>query len=61
MTVTTARTDKLDALHRRLSADVLGLISGTDWQDMLTVASRFHRYRTGTRRYSKRPNSGRNW
>jgi hypothetical protein len=44
MTVTTTRTDKLDALHRRLEAEVRGLISGTDWQAMLDVASRFHRY-----------------
>jgi len=43
MTVTT-RTDKLDQLHRRLEAEVLGLISGADWQAMLAVASRFHRY-----------------
>jgi hypothetical protein len=44
MTPTTTRTDKLDQLHRRLEAEVLGLISGTDWQAMLAVASRFHRY-----------------
>jgi hypothetical protein len=44
MTVTSTRTDKLDALHRRLEVEVLGLISGTDWQAMLAVASRFHRY-----------------
>jgi hypothetical protein len=30
MTVTTTRTDKLDQLHRRLEAEVLGLISGAD-------------------------------
>ncbi len=44
MTPTTTRTDKLGQLHRRLEAEVLGLISGTDWQSMLVVASRFHRY-----------------
>lgn len=44
MTVTTTRTDKLDALHRRLEAEVLGLISGADWQAMLAVASRLYRY-----------------
>jgi antirestriction protein ArdC len=40
----TANLDKLDQLHRRLSAEVLGLISGSDWQAMLGVASRLHRY-----------------
>lgn len=44
MTVTTTNTDRLDQLHRRLSTEVLGLISGADWQAMLAVASRFHRY-----------------
>jgi antirestriction protein ArdC len=44
MTVTTTKADRLDQLHRRLNAEVLGLISGADWQAMLDVASRFHRY-----------------
>ncbi len=44
MTVTPTKTDRLDELHRRLSAQVLGLISGADWEAMLAVASRFHRY-----------------
>ena len=44
MPVTTTMTDKVDALHRRLEAEVLNLISGADWQAMLAVASRLHRY-----------------
>lgn len=44
MTTTRTKTDKLDELHQRLTAQVESLISGEDWKAMLTVASRFHRY-----------------
>jgi len=44
MTTTRNRTDKLDELHQRLTAQVEGLISGEDWKAMLAVASRFYRY-----------------
>ena len=44
MTTTPTRTDKLEALHQRLTAQVEGLISGEDWKAMLSVASRFYRY-----------------
>ncbi len=44
MTTTRTKTDKLDELHHRLTAQVESLISGEDWKAMLTVASRFHRY-----------------
>ena len=32
MTTTTSRTDKLEALHQRLTAQVEALISGEDWK-----------------------------
>jgi hypothetical protein len=39
-----ARTDQLEALHEQLSATVESLVTGEDWQAMLAVAARFHRY-----------------
>ncbi len=48
--------DKVRQLHDSLTAQVEALVSGEDWARFLTVASRFHRYRAGTRRYSKSPN-----
>jgi len=44
MTTTRTKTDKLDELHQRLTAQVESLISGEDWKAMLAVASRFYRY-----------------
>ncbi len=44
MTTTRTKTDKLDELHQRLTAQVESLISGEDWKEMLAVASRFYRY-----------------
>ena len=44
MTTTRTRTDKLEQLHQRLTAQVEGLISGEDWKAMLGIASRFYRY-----------------
>jgi hypothetical protein len=44
MTTTRTKTDKLDELHHRLTAQVETLISGEDWKAMLSVASRFYRY-----------------
>jgi len=44
MTTTRTKTDKLDELHQRLTAQVETLISGEDWKAMLAVASRFYRY-----------------
>lgn len=38
------KTDKLDELHQRLTAQVEALVSGDDWRAMLDVASRLHRY-----------------
>ena len=49
--------DKVRQLHDSLTAQVEALVSGEDWARFLTVASRFHTYSTGTRRYSKRANS----
>jgi len=39
-----ARTDRLKELHEQLSATVETLVTSEDWQAMLAVAARFHRY-----------------
>lgn len=39
-----ARTDKLAEAHERLTRAVEEIVSGEDWQQMLAVAARFHRY-----------------
>ena len=39
-----ARTDKVDELHQRLTAQVEALISSDDWRAMLDIAARLHRY-----------------
>jgi hypothetical protein len=39
-----ASTDRVRALHDRLTAQVEALVSGDDWARFLTVASRFHAY-----------------
>src|SRR5450759_2505276 len=41
---TSARSDKLASAHADLVAAVESLTSGEDWQRMLELASRFHRY-----------------
>ena len=41
---TTNRADRLVEAHERLTEAVAGLTSGEDWQAMLDVAKRFHRY-----------------
>ncbi len=46
-TARTDKTDKLEELHHRLTAQVEALVSGDDWKAMLDVAARLHRYRTG--------------
>ncbi len=38
--------DKVRQLHDTLTAQVEALVSGEDWARFLTVASRFHTYRT---------------
>jgi hypothetical protein len=38
------KTDKLDELHQRLTAQVEALVSGDDWRAMLDIAARLHRY-----------------
>jgi len=50
-----ANADKVRQLHDSLTAQVEALVSGDDWARFLTVASRFHTYKTGTGRYSKGP------
>ena len=40
----TAVDDRLAEAHEQLAAAVERLVSGEDWAQMLTVASRFHRY-----------------
>jgi hypothetical protein len=42
-----ARTDKLAEAHERLTRAVEEIVSGEDWQQMLAVAARFHRYSSG--------------
>ncbi len=44
--------DKVRELHDRLLAQVEALVNREDWRRFLTVAARFHRYRTGAGRYS---------
>jgi hypothetical protein len=39
-----ARTDRLKELHDQLSSTVETLVTSEDWQAMLAVAARFHRY-----------------
>ena len=46
-TTRTPRTDKLEELHHRLTAQVEALVSGDDWKAMLDVAARLHRYSAG--------------
>lgn len=38
------KTNKLDELHQRLTAQVEALVSGDDWWAMLDIAARLHRY-----------------
>ena len=40
----TARTEKLEELHQRLTAQVEALVTGEQWKAMLDVASKLHRY-----------------
>lgn len=44
MTVKTSAQERLQELHARLISSVEALVSGEDWQQMLRVAARFHRY-----------------
>ena len=41
---TATRTNKLQAAHERLQQAVESIVSGDDWQRMLKVAAKFHRY-----------------
>ena len=41
---TATRTDRLKEAHHRLTEAVESITSGDDWQAMLKVASKFHRY-----------------
>ena len=41
---TQARTDRLRTAHDKLTEAVESIVSGDDWQRMLKVASKFHRY-----------------
>ena len=43
-TKTESRSDKLRAAHDKLQQAVAEIASGDDWQRMLKVASKFHRY-----------------
>ncbi len=43
-TTRTPKTERLEELHRRLTAQVEALVSGEDWKAMLDVAARLHRY-----------------
>jgi len=46
MTISTARTDRLSKAHQRLTSAIEHLVGGSDWQEMLDVARRFHAYST---------------
>ena len=41
---TATKPDKLQEAHERLTQAVESIVSGEDWQRMLKVASKFHRY-----------------
>lgn len=43
-TTRTARTEKLEELHQRLTAQVEALVTGEEWKAMLDVASKLHPY-----------------
>jgi hypothetical protein len=45
-------TDKLQQAHERLTEAAESIASGDDWQRMLEVVSKFHRYSTGGVTYS---------
>jgi hypothetical protein len=47
---TATRNDKLKDAHDRLTQAVEGIVTGDDWQRMLKVASKFHRYRFNNHR-----------
>ncbi len=47
MTKTETRNDKLKAAHDKLQQAVAEIASGDDWQRMLQVASKFHKYSSG--------------
>ncbi len=44
MTRTETRNDKLKAAHEKLKSAVEAIVSGDEWQRMLKVAARFHKY-----------------
>lgn len=44
MPKTAIKPDKLQEAHDRLTQAVESIVSGEDWQRMLKVASKFHRY-----------------
>ena len=43
-TAKSSTTDKVRALHDRLTAEVEALVTGEDWARFLRVAARFHSY-----------------
>jgi hypothetical protein len=45
-TTKSSTTDKVRALHDRLTAEVEALVTGEDWARFLSVAARFHSYST---------------
>jgi len=38
------KTDRLDEIHQRTTAQMEALVSGDDWRAMLDSAARLHRY-----------------
>ncbi len=47
MSHTVSRTDRLKEAHDRLAEAVESIATGEDWQRMLRIVSKFHRYSTG--------------
>ncbi len=45
--------DRLTEAHQRLTAAVESLVSGEDWQQLLTLAAHLHRYSSGVGVISK--------
>jgi hypothetical protein len=57
MPATKTKPDKLRAAHDKLQDAVAEITSDDDWQRMLKVASKFHRYSSGGIAYSNCVNS----
>ncbi len=60
MARTATRTDRLKEAHERLTETVQSIASGADWQEVLQIVSKFHRYRFNNHLmiFLQRPDAG---